>query len=411
MLCIKEIVYLLENWLSTPTTSDELDEWLLAAEEICDGFELSAVEQRYMDAVLDMYEEQFKCMIGLKKDLKKDSKKDALLKKDALSSPMMTSFANTICSVSPFLTSSTNYIYPMVTNEMINELLGRTQTEQRTEEWYKQMTTIISASELGNLFGSPYQRSKFVISKTKPYQRRQQDLAVSSSRMSAFDWGIRFEPVVKQIYEHIHSATVKELGRMIHQVDPRCTASPDGLVYASTNPAKIGRLIEIKCPVTREINNTIPKDYYHQMQMQLHVTGLYECDYVEASFSSQYNQEPMKEGPCLYYGQIALVRRAQGREFYYSYSPIQCEDDWQPMTDVEEDIIEIIPWRLYQWSENVVQRNEEWWKTTHPLIEEFWQDVEKHKRGEFATVESTRPTKKQKPNQDACMITFTRLDY
>jgi hypothetical protein len=208
---IKEIVCLIEEWFSTPQNLDELDQWLIDAEEIIYTFELSECEQNCVDIILDSYEEQFKLMLQRKQT-------------------------------------------PVVTQEYMDELLSRKQTEQRTEEWYKQMSTIISASELGNLFGSAYQRSKFVISKTQPYYRRQQDLAVSSARMSPFDWGIRFEPVVKQIYEHIHGATIKDLGRMIHQVDPRCTASPDGLIYKATAPGKVGRLIEIKCPGIRGVN-------------------------------------------------------------------------------------------------------------------------------------------------------------
>ena len=127
-----------------------------------------------------------------------------------------------------------------------------------------------------------------------------------------------------------YGATIKELGRLIHEVDPRCSASPDGLIYDCSNNIRTGRLIEIKCPVTREINDTIPKDYYAQMQMQLHVTGLQHCDYVEAVFSSKYkNSNNMKqEGPSAYNGYIALVRYAElkgDQEFYYVYSPINVE--------------------------------------------------------------------------------------
>ena len=365
MVSMTEIIRLLEEWLPIPENHDELEQWTLAADEIVYAFDLSDSQQAYMDTIIDMYEEQFKAMMQQRQG-------------------------------------------PVVSKEQLDELLSRKQTEQRTEAWYKQMSTIISASELGNLFSSPYARSKFVVAKTLPYQQRQQHLAVPSSHMSAFDWGIRFEPVVKLIYEHLHGNTIRELGRMIHPIDPRCAASPDGLIYET------GRLIEIKCPVTREIDGIIPKDYYHQMQMQLHVTGLHTCEYVEASFSSAYNKEPVKEGPpCpYYYGSIALVRYAEikaGQEFYYAYGPVNC-DDWTPMIDTDEDIIEIIPWRLYQWSKQIVHKSEEWWRTTHELIEEFWRDVEKHKQGEFTVLESTRPTKKQKPSEPKCMITFNRLD-
>lgn len=369
---IKEIIQLLEDWLPTPCNQDELLHWLFNADQIVYTFELSEMEETYMDTILDMYEEQFAQVI---------QQQDT----------------------------------PIIPIEYLDELLGRKQTEQRTEAWYKQMCTIISASELHHLFGSPYQRSNFVISKTQPYQRRQQDLAVSSSRMSAFDWGIRFEPVVKQIYEHKHGVTVKELGRLTHPVDPRCSASPDGLVYHCPANKKTGRLLEIKCPVTREIDGQIPKEYYHQMQMQLHVTGLVACGYIEAAFSSPYNNEHMKEGPALYAGFIALVRSAiiqAGQEYYYVYSPINCTDEWQPMLDGDDDIVEVIPWRLYQWSEQVVYKSEEWWQKTHPAIEEFWSDVEKCKRGEFIAIESTRPTKKLKAaREEKCMIMFTRQDY
>jgi hypothetical protein len=231
--------------------------------------------------------------------------------------------------------------------------------------------------------------------------------------MNAFDWGIRFEPVVKQIYEHKYGATIKELGRLVHETDPRCSASPDGLVYDCANHVRTGRLIEIKCPVTREINDTIPKDYYSQMQMQLHVTGLQHCDYVEAVFSSKYkNSNNIKqEGPSQYNGNIALIRYAElqgDQEFYYAYSPINCSEDWTPTLEEEEEVIEIIPWKLMEWSEHLVARSEEWWQSLKPVMDAFWEDVGKAKKGEFTVPESTRAPKK--PKEEKCIIHFHRVD-
>jgi hypothetical protein len=365
---IKDFVQVLEAWLEEPNDTVQLEEWNTTADYIASTFEFSEHEQIYIDTMLDMYEEQFKQLIVKR-------------------------------------TSST------ISQEYIDELLSRTQIEQRTDAWYKQMSTIISASELGNLFASAYQRSKFVVAKTLPYQSRQQHLAVPSARMSAFDWGIRFEPVVKQIYEYKYGCTIKDLGRLIHPVDSRCAASPDGLIYHCPENKRKGRLIEIKCPFTREIDGSVPKDYYHQMQMQLHVTGLKHCDYVEASFASQYNYSH-KEGPGLYDGYIALVQYSMpvnGQSFYYIYSPINCDLCWSPVLDSSEDLIEIIPWRLHQWNEQLIECSEEWWNKIHPMINEFWQDVDKHKQGNFTVLESSRPAKKPKP-AEKCMITFTKLD-
>jgi hypothetical protein len=368
---LKALIELFEKWLSEPEDNVQLEQWVDAAENLAYSFEFTNIEQPYVDRIIEMYEDQFTLQIAQKKLQVSD-------------------------------------IPPKV---VLDELLNRKQIEQRTPEWYAQMNSILSASELGNLFASPRQRAKMVISKTVPYEPRFAPLAVLSDRMSAFDWGIRFEPVVKQIYEHKYNATVKELGRLIHPIYSKCSASPDGLVYECSIPEKVGHLVEIKCPVTREIDGTVPKDYYAQMQMQLHVTQLKNCDYVEAQFSSKYNNTPERIGPGLYNGFIALVRYAEMKgdnEFYYIYSPVNVETEWQPEIKEDEELVEIIPWRLIQWHEQIVTRSEEWWASIKPVIDQFWEDVEKAKRGEFVIPDSTRPAKKLK--EEKCMIIFNKLD-
>ena len=378
-MCIKTLIHLLDAWLSLPEDYVQLEQWVQSAQIIADTFEYNVNEQIVVDRIIEMYEEQMKYMI----DLSATSTIDTMRRNP-------------------------------VSKDILDDLLSRKQLEQRTPEWYQQMATIISASELGSLFGSVRERAKLVLSKTVPYQRRCQPLAVPSERMSAFDWGIRFEPVVKQIYEHKYGSTIKELGRLHHQTDPRCTASPDGLIYECPKNERMGRLIEIKCPVTREIDGTVPKDYYAQMQMQLHVTGLHICDYVEVVFTSPYHQGiSLREGPGLYNGYIALVRYADtiyGRDFYYVYSPVNCDTRWLPMLQMDEVIIEIIPWSVHQWHEQQVRRSDEWWVALQPIIHTFWEDVEKAKRGEFIIPESLRPTKKAKTDANKCMISFTKCD-
>jgi hypothetical protein len=368
---LKALIGLFDNWLSEPEDNVQLEQWIDAAESIAYSFEFTDVEQPYVDRIIEMYEDQFTLNIAQKK--------------------------LQISDIPP--------------KDVLDELLNRKQIEQRTPEWYAQMNSILSASELGNLFASPRQRAKMVLSKTVPYEARYAPLAVPSDSMSAFDWGIRFEPVVKQIYEYKYGATVRELGRLIHPTYNKCSASPDGLVYDCPISEKIGRLVEIKCPVTREIDGTVPKDYYAQMQMQLHVTQLKFCDYVEAQFSSKYNNTPERIGPGLYNGFVALVRypeRKGDNEFYYVYSPVNAEVEWTPEIKEDEELVEIIPWRLIQWHEQLVTRSEEWWASIKPVIDQFWEDVEKAKRGEFVVPESTRPAKK--PKEEKCMIIFNKCD-
>ena len=95
-------------------------------------------------------------------------------------------------------------------------------------------------------------------------------------------------------------------------------------------------------------------------KMQLNVTGLQLCDYVEASFESVYNGTvKKKDGVSLYHGYIALMRYEKptnGQEFYYIYSPVNSDASWSPIVDSEEDLIEIIPWNLYKWKEQIIER-------------------------------------------------------
>lgn len=363
------LIDLIENWLSDPEDNTQLIEWHEEVDEIIYTLDCSEVEETCLNRVVEMYDEQIKQ--GLKR------------KHSQLS---------------------------VVTKEDLDDLLGRKQIEQRTPAWYAQMATILSASELGHLFASPYERGKLVLSKTVPPQPRYQPLAIPSDRMKAFDWGIRFEPVVKQIYEHKYGVTIKELGRLVHPVDPRCSASPDGLIYDCPKGERTGRLIEIKCPVTREVDGIISKKYLWQMQMQLHVTQLQYCDFVEAVIVSKYNNTVHQEGPSHYYGYVAVIRYAEmkgDQEFYYVYSPINCDSDWTPEIKEEEELVEITPWRLLQWSEQLVVRSEEWWTSLKPVMDTFWEDVEKVKQGLFVAPESSR-TKKVK--EEKCLIHFHKVD-
>jgi hypothetical protein len=393
---IAEWLALVEQWLPTPEDSVQLQQWLDTADELAYSYEFTDVEETYVEQILNAYEEQFRRRIALR--------------------------SSAAMEVESSLTSS---LRP--TQEQLDELVNRKQTEQRTEEWYRQMSEIISASELENLFAAPRQRAKLVMSKTVPYVPRNAPLAVYSDQMCAFDWGIRFEPVVKQIYVEKYQVTLKELGRLHHPTQPMCTASPDGLVYECPYRKRTGRLIEIKCPVTREIDGVIPKAYYTQMQMQLHVTGLRECDYIEAEFASPYQTLQPKEGPAEYSGFIALVfirnpscPDESGR-FDYRYSPVHATQEWEPMLEDNEEIVERIPWRLMKWSEQLVVRSEEWWVSLQPALTAFWEDVARAKRGEFTVPESTRPSKKAKTasssaststasSSSVCLIQFQRLD-
>jgi hypothetical protein len=90
------------------------------------------------------------------------------------------------------------------------------------------------------------------------------------------------------------------------------------------------------------------------------------------------------------------------QEYYYQYSPVNSVE-WSPPLEEGEEVAEIIPWSLLQWGEQVVMRNDEWWTSIQSVINNFWDDVEKAKQGEFIVPESSRI---KKPKEEKCIIVF-----
>jgi hypothetical protein len=292
-------------------------------------------------------------------------------------------------------------------NAWVDHVLNVPQTAQRTDAWYAQTLNVLTASEIWTICkSSARERALLVMSKvpTQEQRRRNNQLCVASEFMSAFDWGIRFEPIVKQLYEYRRSVVVKEVGRIIHRDDPRIAASPDGVVIGK-NP----RLIEIKCPVTREIGDKIPPEYFAQMQTQMEVTGSSSCDYVEVRIRSAYKNGVIPlEGPAVASGIIWRVLGDDDRESYV-YGPISYMSSVANINaDVccaETDIVlETIHWDLMEWNEVHVPRDKQWWANMVPHIDAFWNDVATARAGDFVVPESKR--RKTVVPEPACMIQF-----
>lgn len=352
-----EWIEITDKWQSIPTDLSQIEQWIETAYEIAEAYEFNEDEEKAIDAIINAWTNTFRKSI------------------------------------------ETETSIPSVSKEHMDELCSREQVEQRTPAWYAQTAKVISASELSTLFGSPRARAQLVMTKTKLPEPRNQMLACESNKMGPFDWGIRFEPVVKQIYCHIYKATIKELGRLTDLEDPRCTASPDGLVYSGS---RAGRLIEIKCPVTREPDGIVPKEYYIQMQMQMKVTGCKACDYVEVQFISPYSKEINRCGPGLYCGEIGLIYNTETTSMRYEYGPIG--SSIEPELSENELLLERIPWSVYSWQEQVVLANPDWWTSVKPAIDSFWEDVEKAKKGEFIVPEARVRKSTAEPKPENCII-------
>lgn len=294
----------------------------------------------------------------------------------------------------------------------IQTLLSKPQIEQRTEEWYQESIGLLSASQFNTILKSGRTRGQLVLQKASidPPDMSRRFTCVLTQNLNPFTWGIRFEPIVKQIYQSLTATKVVDLGRLRHHTDPRLAASPDGLVVEGPEE-RVGRFVEFKAPVTRKILSVVPEDYMAQMQIQMEVGGVEECDYLEVKFNSRYGSKgdpPMPED-APYYGEIYLIGNMMtGEILRYEYSPLK-DKTWEPTLDMgaDEMIIEIISWWTNEWYLTTIGRSRSWFASVQPAIEAFWQDVEKAKKGEFELPPSSRVRKEKEP---VCMILEDKND-
>ena len=255
--------------------------------------------------------------------------------------------------------------------EMAMAVLERPQIPQRTPAWYAQGKQVLTASEFAKLLGSPRAVAQLVQSKafiSPPSQSNR--LACMTCEMGPFDWGIRFEPVVKQILEAKWGLQIAEAGRIVHPTDSHIAASPDGIILGATDPQRVGRLLEIKCPITRAIGGGVPFDYWCQMQVQMEVTGIDECEYVEVKIDSLGRNVTDLSGA---EGFVWLLQDPATCVMRYAYTEAEALGEGL-------DIVEKIPWRLGGMYAVTVTRDRGWFQQTAELRETFWRSVEEARR-------------------------------
>jgi len=256
----------------------------------------------------------------------------------------------------------------------VARILAYPQITQRTAEWYSQSKNVLTASEFASILGTERAVGSLVLSKIAPVVEGSTNrLVCSTADMSALDWGVRFEPVVKQILEAKWSTEILEIGRLVHPTDKTLAASPDGLVKSAADPLRVGRLIEIKCPVRRELNGKVPFEYWCQMQIQMEVADIDECDYVEVKLASPYKDskyvEPVDEKDAK--GMVWIFQCGDTCELKYAYT-VKEKEDWEALGWF---CIETVPWHLDQFFSTTVQRDRVWFESTAEKRAEFWRKV------------------------------------
>lgn len=202
--------------------------------------------------------------------------------------------------------------------DCVQRLLNTKTYPQRTPEWYAIRNTLITASDAAAALdirpyegfrGSP--RADLLKKKSNP-----QAVPYTSSIVMH---GVQYEDEARQVYCERTGEEVFELGLCVHPELPWIGASPDGVTTT-------GKLVEIKCPVTREVvPGHVPEHYMPQLQVCMEVLDLDEAVFI------QYKPESLTWPKPMVYD-VTLVPR--DREWFARHRDA-LHQFWKDMTDLQ----------------------------------------------------------------------------
>jgi len=294
--------------------------------------------------------------------------------------------------------------------EIVKQLKSIIYPAQRTLQWYNQRKAMITASDGGTVLdmNEHEEQYKFIIKKIT-------NLPFKGNKFCYH--GKKYEKIALMIYENKLNVKVADFGLVQHIKYPFIGASPDGIVdlYKLDGKSKtkyVGRMIEIKCPLSRKIKtkgkNICPLYYWVQVQLQLETCDLDECDFWQCSISEYENKEEFEkdtkddekyksqtnglEKGCL----IQLIENGIANYYDNVYehaifiyppklqmSPEDCQkwisDEVSTFKEKKEyscySIDKIIYWRIELASCYLIKRDKDWFNKYLATFEKMWNYV------------------------------------
>ena len=277
------------------------------------------------------------------------------------------------------------------------------QPEQRSKQWYDMRYDMLTASDIGSILGySKYNNRKSVIKK-----KCGEGSIFKGNKYTLH--GQKYEEVAKQIYELRYNKEVDEYGLIQHPTIPILGASPDGI-------SKEGIMLEIKCPPRRKITGIVPPHYWVQMQVQLQVCSLEQCDFIECLIEEyedeeDYYEDVFDEEDFEYYdilpktfdinhikvpndrktvyglekgiiGEIRVLTEKNNYESKFFYPPfnLNTEEQIKWLEDKEKKLkinIDFIYWKLSFSSVVNVMRDDKWWEEykVEEKLYDTWKEI------------------------------------
>ncbi len=263
--------------------------------------------------------------------------------------------------------------------------------EQRTKEWYEMRREKLTASSLASALDKCHftTRNELILSKIeeKPYESNE-----------ITEWGVKYEDIAIAFYEEMYNVKVLEFGLIPHPEFEAFGASPDGICDDTGNDEYVSRMIEIKCPPKRKFTKTVPPHYLMQVQGQLEVCDLDECDFFQVKIEEyenydEYTKDIFINDDKTIDGRTSLnfpkgvtvsYRKKDEIKLTYLYPKLNMSNheylQWieEKKTEINnngDDFVENKWWKILRYECTLVQRDNEWWIDNICDILNFYNDL------------------------------------
>jgi len=339
------------------------------------------------------------------------------------------SYSNTIILEDPH----NNYI-----TQQINVLRNKPQPVQRTKEWYEFRHNLITASNAYKAFENQKVKNQLIYEKCKPlnptlYAEEITEVIMVNTN-TTLHWGQKYEPLSVKIYEHMYDTKIEDFGCIQHKTYLFIGASPDG-INVDPHSKRYGRMLEIKNIVNREINGIPKKEYWIQMQLQMEVCELDECDFLETKFTEYPDYTSFlcdtenEDNLCLskeksMKGLMIYFHTKEGKPFYV-HKPLDMIHS-NDITLWQENMVDYYQcnpefnyiymkthyWKLEKFSCVLVCRNQQWFNDNVKELEDIWNTITKERVTGYGHREPNRRPKKTDNNvdkpSDGCLLHFNK---
>ena len=201
----------------------------------------------------------------------------------------------------------------------VKVLIEREYAAQKSQEWLDLRGNMLTASDCATAIGLNHYETPFDLLLKKCGK------GPVFTGNEATRHGEKYEDEARILYEQRHNEVVHEIGLCPHPKYTWLGGSGDGV-------SESGKLVEINCPMSRDIvNGDVPVHYMPQLQMCMEILDLEEADFIQ--YKPAETNWPRPE-------EFTVVNVKRDREWWEKYFPVM-EEFWQKVLYHREHGIEV----------------------------------------------------------------------